>query len=356
MNKMVLLAGLTVLGPLVMPVRAGVQIGDTAPAVKVSKWMNRQPPVLPGDKDASRHVFLVEFWATWCGPCLKSIPHLAELHKNHEKDGLVIIGVSNEEPEKIARFMDKHEKEKKLVMPYFVACDEEMTTTTGWAKDVETIPHAILVDRTGKVVWVGNPLADLSAFDDAIAQTLAGKYDVETAKKAAAAAEKYETLMSDLKVAYTTGDKDAVFKTLDEMISLKPQELQPFLIKRQMLIEFDMTDRVSQWDAQIEAAMRDSAQGLRDLVAFELQKNLGERNPGLLIRCATRASEITDGRDAETLAALAEVQCQLGMIDAAIATQRRALGMASEEWREEMKKVLAYYEGAKAIAGESTIR
>src|SRR5262249_22089324 len=65
---------------------AAPQIGEKAPPVKVSKWMTSKPSVLPGEKDADKKVFIVEFWATWCGPCMKSIPHLAELHKKYEKD------------------------------------------------------------------------------------------------------------------------------------------------------------------------------------------------------------------------------------------------------------------------------
>src|SRR5262245_33682242 len=111
---------------------ASPQIGDKAPAVKVAKWMKETPPTLPGGKDADKHVFLVEFWATWCGPCKTSIPHLSELQQKYAKDGLVVIGVSNEDPETISTFMNKKNKGQALEMSYYVASDDEMATNNGY--------------------------------------------------------------------------------------------------------------------------------------------------------------------------------------------------------------------------------
>lgn len=48
-------------------------------------------------------VVLVDFWATWCGPCLKQLPHTAELAKEHADDGLVVVTVSVDEPEDAAK-------------------------------------------------------------------------------------------------------------------------------------------------------------------------------------------------------------------------------------------------------------
>lgn len=330
-----------------MPAQAGLKIGDKAPAVKAGKWMTSAPPALPNDKGGEKHVFLVEFWATWCPPCLKSIPHLGELHRKHGKDGLVIVSVSNEDPETIEKFLKKNASNKKLEMPYHVAADDEMATNSTYMADIESIPHAFIVDRKGIVIWTGNPLDP--AMDDAVEGVLAGTYNVEAAKKAAATSEKYEELMGVLKTAYTEGDKDKIFKTLDEMIALKPQELQPYLIRRQLMGEYEMQDQVAAWDQKIEAAMQDHPDSLNDLVEFELQKPIAERNPGLMYRSASRAVELTKRRDVDTLAILAEVQCQLGMLDAAIATQQEAVALADESSKESMKKVLAYLESAKAL-------
>ncbi|HKQ46657.1 MAG TPA: TlpA disulfide reductase family protein [Phycisphaerae bacterium] len=335
-------------------VRAAPQIGDKAPPVKVAKWMTLAPPALPNDKGAEKHIFLVEFWATWCGPCMKSVPHLAELHRKHQKDGLVVLGISNEEPDTIASFLSGKAKKLKLEMPYFVGSDEDMDTQNVWMKDVEGIPYAFVVDKTGTIVWTGNPLADTKVMDDTIKQVLTGSFDIVAAKKAAANAKKANELMGELRAAYGNQDKERVFKILDEIMALKPNDIQAYLIKKQLLAEFDMEDQIPAWEAKIEVAMKDSSDGLLQLAAVELEKPLSDRNAAMLYRSVNRANELTNGQDAEALLLLAQTQCTMGMIDAAIATQKKAIDLTTGEQAEEFKRVLKYYETSKELAQSVT--
>lgn len=321
------------------------RIGDKAPAVQISDWISHPPPALPGEKQAGKKVFLVEFWATWCPPCLKSIPHLSKLHEKHHKDGLVIIGISNEEVETIKAFI-----EKKMKMPYFVGRDDEMKTTEAWAEDVKTIPYAYLVDKTGVVVWSGDPLADAAVMDQVIGEVLADKFDAEAAKNAAATERKYKELELDLQAAYTAQDKEKMFDIIDRMIALKPLTLKAYLSKRYFLKTLGREDELPALDALIETTFKDSDNDLRNIVGFELDKDLSDRSPGLMLRCALRLNELTKGRDVETLATLARIQCEFGMIEAAIETQTQAVGLASDEMLEQQKKVLAYYEAVKALS------
>jgi thiol-disulfide isomerase/thioredoxin len=239
------------------PALAAPQIGDKAPAVKIAKWMTHEPPALPGDTDADKHVFLVEFWATWCGPCWASIPHLGELHNKYEKDGLVIIGVTVEEPEVVAKFIGSDKAGKKMAMPYFVGIDDEMGTTGVWTKDVRGIPYAFLVDKSGQVVWQGNPLGEVDAMDAAIPKVLAGKYSVEEAKEVAAKEKKFAETLSTLQMAYGSHDEEKTFGVLDNLMHLKPMELQPYLIKRQMLTEFKKEGQIPAWNAKILEQFKD---------------------------------------------------------------------------------------------------
>jgi thiol-disulfide isomerase/thioredoxin len=329
---------------------AAPQIGDKAPAVKIAKWMTNKPPAVPGDKDAGKHVYLVEFWATWCGPCKRSIPHLAELHAKHLKEGLIVIGVTNEEPSEVEKFFKKNAGNKTLQMPYFVGCDNDMATSNAWTKDLEGIPHAFLVDKTGTVLWQGNPLADTSGMDDAIRRTLAGQYDVKTAKDSAEAAKKYGELMQQLQQSYASGDKEGQFKLLDRMNMARPNDVQPYLIRRHLLVENNMRDKIPAWDIRMESAVQDSATGLMEVVGFQLSQEPENRNAELLHRCAVRACALSKESDGDALSMLARVQCELGMIDAAIATEKKALALASGDEAENRKRVLAYYEAAKKIA------
>ena len=327
--------------------KAAPQVGDKAPAVKVAKWVTKEPPALPGGPKAGKHVFVIEFWATWCRPCLKSIPHLAGLQKKHEKNGLVVIGVSDEESETIAAFIDK-----KLKMPYYVGSDDEMATTTAWTKDIEYIPYAFLVDRAGFVVWRGNPLDDAGTMDKVIEQVLAGKFDLEAAKAAAMTAKKFDQLMSELNPAYEAKDQEKFFKLLDQMIALRPLALHPYVIKREMLREFGRAEQIPAWDARIREVFKDSAVDLRQLVQFELGKDLADRSAEMLLRCALRANALTQGRDAEVLFTLARVQCEMGMLDEAITSQELAVALAPDDAKDRYRRVLSYYMAVRKLVGE----
>ena len=64
-------------------------IGDPAPSLKYSKWIKGNP--IKGFEDGK--VYVLEFWATWCVPCIKAMPHLSELAKKY-KSTTTFIGVN----------------------------------------------------------------------------------------------------------------------------------------------------------------------------------------------------------------------------------------------------------------------
>ena len=78
-----------------------LSLGDKAPKVDLSK-------VVKGDFDGkfkNDKVYVIEFWATWCGPCKTSMPHLSELQQMYKDKGVTIIGVSDETEKKVADFI-----------------------------------------------------------------------------------------------------------------------------------------------------------------------------------------------------------------------------------------------------------
>jgi thiol-disulfide isomerase/thioredoxin len=67
-----------------------LSVGDDAPALEISKWAKGEKV----DRLEKDRTYVVEFWATWCGPCRTSIPHLTQLQKNYKDKGVQFIGVS----------------------------------------------------------------------------------------------------------------------------------------------------------------------------------------------------------------------------------------------------------------------
>ena len=128
---------------------ARLKVGDPAPALQTGRWIQGEE-VKQFDGD---HAYLLEFWATWCGPCKAAIPHLDELHRKFKDQGLVVIGQNVWETKEAAVApMIKKMGEK---MTYRVAMDDRSDGGKGrmaesWlaAAGLRAIPAAFLVFQT----------------------------------------------------------------------------------------------------------------------------------------------------------------------------------------------------------------
>ncbi len=159
-----------------------LKIGDTAPALAELTWLQGTPVT----KYEPGRVYVVEFWATWCPPCLKAIPHLSALQKQYA-DKLTIISVNAEGPrgtaDTIYNFMKRHGKE----MAYTVAMQDliKMPMSEAWisAGGSMGLPTAGIVDARGRLAWIGYPdRSEDYGFDAALTDTLAGKTDLARAR------------------------------------------------------------------------------------------------------------------------------------------------------------------------------
>lgn len=168
---------------LVANAPAKASVGDPAAPLKISEWVKGKPVDLAAVK--GKQVVVVEFWATWCGPCRTSIPHLTEMQKKF-KD-VIFIGVSAEESSDVKPFVTKMGDQ----MDYVVALDDDRKTSAGYmeAYGIDGIPHAFIVDKEGRVVWHGHPMSGL---EETLAEIVAGKFDLEKSRKRAAAQKKLE--------------------------------------------------------------------------------------------------------------------------------------------------------------------
>tara|TARA_R110001592_G_scaffold129355_2_gene341765 strand:- start:14 stop:643 length:630 start_codon:yes stop_codon:yes gene_type:complete len=129
------------------------QIGDPAPMLEIASWVKGQPVDLA--EGQGKKAYLVEFWATWCPQCEKVIPHLSEIQKEYGDSGLSVVAVSMEEKEVVENFV----KSKGAAMDYTIGLDKDQQTAMAYMAKfgLNGIPASFLVDKQGKIAWVGHP-------------------------------------------------------------------------------------------------------------------------------------------------------------------------------------------------------
>jgi cytochrome c biogenesis protein CcmG, thiol:disulfide interchange protein DsbE len=116
---------------------------------------------------------LIDFWATWCGPCRMVIPHLGELHRKYGKDGLVVIGMNLENPAEDQQAVKSFVKRYRMDYQNVFAPHAIYQFFSGQA--AARIPYTLVFGADGKLVWrlVGYSPQMSSALNGAVAKALA---------------------------------------------------------------------------------------------------------------------------------------------------------------------------------------
>lgn len=104
--------------------------------------------------DYAGQVVLLDFWATWCKPCVEIMPRLQALHDAHSARGLVVLGVSIDEEKDRRDKIEKFLRKQKITYP--IAIDAKAVPAWHQFK-VKAIPAMFLLDRDGQIVrqWLG---------------------------------------------------------------------------------------------------------------------------------------------------------------------------------------------------------
>ena len=197
-------------------------IGDRAPKLDVAKWVKGTPV----KEFKAGRLYVVEFWATWCGPCRVSIPHITELAHKY-KDKITFIGVSVWETkggtEDTSYFANVTEFVEDMgeKMDYNVAIDGpqgKMAKTWMKAAGQDSIPTAFIVNGDGLIVWIGHPMS----MDEVLGTVAEGNFDVKAAKEQFEREKALDAVYERLDEAFEAGGIEAVLKEIDKAIADTP--------------------------------------------------------------------------------------------------------------------------------------
>ena len=326
---------------------AGLTIGDAAPPISIAKWVKGDPV----EGFTSDQVYVVEFWATWCGPCLAGMPHIASLQTEYG-DKVKFIGVSAEEEEVVTEFMGQNSRDGKLwseVITYTIALDENRQTNAAYmqAAGQNGIPCAFIVGKSGNVEWIGHP----ASIDDPLKQVVDGTWDPTAARAALLAEQEADKVMQEIGPQIQAALQKEDFKTavalIDQLIEKFPENAQFKQARFQFLLKGEMFDEANKAAEEMIKASNDSAMELNQL-AWMLAT--GVEGPGpdldLALTAAKRAEELTESKDASILDTVGRVLFKKGNTEDAIAIQKKAVEIAGADMKEQLEASLKEYEAA----------
>lgn len=345
---------------LAAPVLAQSQlvVGDKAPKLSNVTW-------LKGDSVSSwqpGEVYVLDFWAPWCGPCIAAMPHMNDLHKKYEDKGVTILGVSiwpRPGMTPTAEFIESHvvNADANEKMLYGIAEDIEMATARAFmdATGSQGIPTVMIVDKQGRLAWVGHPMN--KDFDESLDAIVNNTYDIEAraveARRKAEIEASVRPITAALRQAASAREWDVVVAKLDELIAMDYNAAQYTLTKVNVLAthlkKYDQAWAAG-W-AAVNGVAKDDAQGLNGLAWFIVSsKTIEKPDLGLAMAAANRANDLTSGQNSSILDTLAHVHYRKGDRSKAIETQKKAIDHASSpREREQLLETLARFESGQPL-------
>lgn len=158
-----------------------LSIGDTVTVLRVDKWI-KGGDFVPLEKGK---VFLVDFWATWCLPCVAEMPHLSFLQQKYKQKGLEVIAITSEDNmgnnlEAVRKFVQKRDSiisfNVAWAPPVYTKDSLTVIVMHPWLQATKTraIPKAFLIDKKGRIVFIGDALS----VDDILDRVIDKHYDI----------------------------------------------------------------------------------------------------------------------------------------------------------------------------------
>lgn len=333
-----------------------LHVGDMARDLYVAHWI-KGPPVIEFEPG---RIYVVEFWATWCGPCVAAMPEMSKLQAQFAADGVSVIGLSDEPLWVVVEFLTSRDEADGVLhyarAQYALGADPDMSAYRDYmsAAGESSLPKAFVIGKTGRVEWIGAPnelegplaalVQDKWGPSDYVAQQTAKE---ERRKRIEEARRRFGELSEK-------ADWPAALALLDELIRDDPDypnwPVTKFMILACEQGRYDAAYRFlkdhleSSWNNWF--VLNNFAWMIVD------DERLKVRDLDLAYKLALRANELTNSRSAYVLDTVARIAFERGDKREALKRQQAAMLYIddskpySKELRGELTERLHQYEEA----------
>ena len=325
-------------------------VGDPAPNVTVSKWVKGTP--IKGFEKGK--LYVVEFWATWCGPCKESIPHLTELAKKYPDVKFTGVSVWESDQKDVEPFV-KNMGDK---MSYNVAMDQlpagktdgsqgAMAKTWMTAAGQNGIPAAFIIDRDGHVAWIGHPMA----MEEPLAKIVNNTYGPNDYKSAKDQQElmlhmmAYETRLRD---AMNANDEAKLLSIMDEMLSDSNTEVQAQggMMKFSFLLgQKKYEDAYAVGKSLVDKQFHDNWDRLNSLAWAIVDPQRGPEKKDLDLAMSAAQRSVDLDKNSANLDTLARVFFDKGDKAKALELEKEAMSLAPDDQKKDYEATIKEFGG-----------
>lgn len=344
-------------------------IGSAAPELQVEHWVqDGGGKFKPITKFEPGKVYVVEFWATWCGPCVASMPHLAALQTELADQGVQIISISDEDLATVEEFLGREvpptgapaegdqpaaatQTFRELTSAYCLTTDPDESSSKDYMQAAQQngIPTAFLVGKDGKIEWIGHPMQ----MDEPLRAVIGDSWDRAAFAKQLQEQEAEKLAMYQVMALLQREDFDQALQLIDARLAIK-DSMQLKMLKLQTLLQAKRIDDAQQHADALFAGLA-AEPSIVNMVAWNLYMMAAEGRieKGPLIDTAVVATEqavkdaAADER-ASVIDTLAHLHHLNGNLDRAIELEREAVKLAGDRERQFIEGFLKELEAAKA--------
>ncbi len=319
--------------------------GMPAPAIAVEKWV-KGSPVASFEKGK---VYVVEFWATWCGPCIAQMPHLSAMSRQYRPQGVTFIGMTSTDSR--GNTLDKVEAmvaDNGDGMDYTVAWDQGRTTNEAFLKasGQTGIPCSFLIDKQGEVAFIGHPMF----LDEPLAEVVAGTWDTDTdGPEVQKPIDEYRAIGKTLRTDPKAGIAAiTAFETSHPKLAHLVEDMKFFGLLQAGEFDAAYAAAGKMVDHAIEA--KDPAK--LNQIAWTIvdpEAKLEKRDLELAMRAAAAAVDLTERKDGLILDTLARAYAWKGDYKKALELQTIAIELAPEKAKASLQPALDEYKAKAAL-------